>query len=105
MKSFITIIIAILLGICNINAQSFTRNGDIFTQVNTKSDKNSATLTKFTWKDSKGKEYPIFITANGRCFVNKVSSKTGKEYKYYLKEDLAKEICKALNITYKEKQL
>lgn len=104
MKSFITIIIAILLGVYNVNAQSFTRNGNTFTQVTTKSVAKSTIKTKFTWKDSKGKEYPIFITANGRCFVNKVSSKTGKEYKYYLKEDLAKEICKVLNITYKEKQ-
>nr|DAQ75232.1 MAG TPA: hypothetical protein [Crassvirales sp.] len=104
MKSFITIIIAILLGVCNINAQSFTRNGNTFTQVSTKSDKKSAIQTKFTWKDSKGNVYPIFITSTGRCFVNKVSGKTGKEYKYYLKEDLAREMCKALNITYKEKQ-
>lgn len=103
MKSFITIIITVLLGICNINAQSFTRNGHTFTQVSVKSNKKVAILTKFTWKDSKGKEYPIFITLNGRCFVNKVSSKTNKEYRYYLKEDLAREICKALHITYKEK--
>lgn len=103
MKSFITVIITILLGVCNINAQSFTRNGNTFTQVNTKSDKKSFTQTEFTWKDSKGNIYPIFITSTGRCFVNKISSKTGKEYKYYLKEDIAKEICKALHITYKEK--
>ena len=103
MKSFITIIIAILLGVYNVNAQSFTRNGNTFTQVTTKSVAKSTVKTKFTWKDSKGIVYPIFITSNGRCFINKVSSKTNKRYKYYLKEDLAKEICKVLNITYKKK--
>lgn len=104
MKSFITVITVILLGICNINAQSFTRNGNTFIQVNTKSDKKSVTQTKFTWKDSKGKIYPIFITDSGRCFVIKVSAKTNKEYRYYLKEDVAREVCKELNITYKEKK-
>lgn len=103
MKLFITTIVAILLGIYTANAQSFTRNGNTFTQISAKSNKKEATQTKFTWKDNKGKVYPIFITQNGRCFVNKVSAKTNKEYKYYLKEDLAREICKALNITYKEK--
>lgn len=102
MKVLIIIIMALMLVNTNIIAQSFTRNGNTFTQVSSKSDKKEATLTKFTWKDSKGIEYPIFITSSGRCFVNKVSKNTNKEYKYYLKEDLSREICKVLNITYKQ---
>jgi hypothetical protein len=85
------------------NAQSYTRKGDSFTQVSTKTS-NDAIKTKFTWTDSKGKSYPIFVTNTGRCYINKVSSKTGKEYKYYLKEDIAREVCKELGITYKEKK-
>jgi hypothetical protein len=35
--------------------------------------------------------------------VIKVSGKTGKEYKYYLPEDIAREVCKEMGIEYKEK--
>lgn len=97
------IMLVMMLAFSTANAQSYTRRGDNFTQVSTKTSGN-ATKTKFTWTDSKGKSYPIFVTSTGRCYVNKVSSKTGKEYKYYLKEDIAREVCKELGIIYKEKK-
>ena len=108
MKRFIMILTTVLLVVFSISinaqTQSFTRKGDNFEQVSVKSISQSAIKTKFTWTDTKGKTYPIYITKTGRCFINKVSSKTGKEYKYSLKEDLAKTICKELNITYQEKK-
>lgn len=97
------IMLVMVLAFSTANAQSYTRQGDNFTQVSTKTSGNAA-KTKFTWADSKGKSYSIFVTSTGRCYVNKVSSKTGKEYKYYLKEDIAREICKELGIIYKEKK-
>lgn len=94
-----------LLGIPTMcNAQSFVKKGNNFEQVSTRNVASTATKTKFTWTDSKGKSYSIFVTSTGRCYVNRVSSKTGKEYKYYLKEDIAREICKELGILYKEKK-
>lgn len=60
------------------------------------------TKTKFTWKDSKGKEYPIYISKSGSCYVIKVSAKTGKEYKNYLGAEISQQICKELNINYKD---
>lgn len=86
------------------SAQSFVKNGSTFEQVSTRSTGSKATKTQFNYKDSKGKDYPIFITQNGRCFVNKVSGKTGKEYKYYLNEDISKAVCKELGITYTPKK-
>lgn len=95
--------LVMMLTFSTANAQSYTRNGNNFTQVSTKTS-DSAPVTKFTWIDSKGKIYPIFVTSKGRCYIYKVSSKTGKEYKYYLKKDVAKEVCKELGITYQEKK-
>lgn len=80
------------------NAQSFVKKGNNFENV-----ASTATKTKFTWTDTKGNTYPIYVTKTGRCFVNKISSKTNKEYKYYLKEDLSRAICKELGIMYQEK--
>lgn len=87
----------------SVNAQSFTRKGNNFEQV-TNNSTATATKTDYTWTDTKGNTYPIYITKTGRCFVNKVSSKTGKDYKYYLKEDISRIICKELNIIYQEKK-
>ena len=80
-----------------------TRQGNTFVQVSTKSGKSSAQQTKYTYEVG-GKKYPIFITKNGRCFINKVSSKSGKEYKYYLDEETSKTIAKEMGITYVPKQ-
>ena len=44
------------------------------------------------------------ISANGSCFVNKISSKTGKEYKYYLGPEISQEICKEMGVEYKGKK-
>lgn len=95
------IILIIALFICTFaSAQDIVRKGNTFEQVSSRGDKG--TKTQYTWKDSKNNTYPIFITKKGRCFVMKVSSKTNKEYKYYLKEDISKQVCKELNIEYQE---
>lgn len=58
--------------------------------------KSQDTQTKYTWEDKEGKKYPIFITKNGACYINKVSKKSGKEYKYYLPKDAQSVIKKEL---------
>lgn len=35
--------------------------------------------TGFTWKDSKGDEYPVYMAHTGSCFVIR-TSKSGKNY-------------------------
>ena len=86
------------------NAQTYTRNGNTFTSAKSVKAKTEPIKTKFTWKDSKGKEYPVYISAKGSCFVIKVSAKTGKEYKNYLGPEISQQICKELNIKYNGKK-
>lgn len=86
------------------NAQTYTRNGNTFASAKSVKAKAEPVKTKFTWKDSKGKEYPIYISAKGSCFVIKVSAKTGKEYKNYLGTEISQQICKELSIKYKGKR-
>lgn len=50
------------------------------------------TKTNYTFKDSKGIEYPIYLTSKGKAFVYKTSKKTGKQYKYYLPKEIENKI-------------
>ena len=86
------------------NAQTYTRNGNTFISSTGERVKAEPVKTKFTWKDSKGKEYPVYISSNGSCFVIKVSAKTGKEYRNYLGPEISQQICKELNIKYNGKK-
>lgn len=99
MKQFILAVVMLLALGMNVNAQSVVREGNTFSSV--KSSKASKeTKTKFTWKDSKGKEYPIYVGKTGSCYVKRISGKTGKEYKQYLGKDISSQICKELGINY-----
>lgn len=98
-KFFIAAIMLLALGVNNssIYAQSVERNGKTFTQVTT-SKKSKPTKTEYTWKDSKGVEYPIYISKSGACFVFRTSKKTGKKYKQYLPKEVSTEIARELGI-------
>ena len=76
------------------------RNGNTFI-ASTKSNKSTIQQTQYTWKDSKGIEYPIYISASGSCYVIKTSKKSGKEYKCYLPKEVCIEICNELGREYK----
>jgi len=52
--------------------------------------------TDFTWKDSKGDEYPVYIAHTGSCFVIK-TSKSGEKYRAYLGEEVSEQIRKELS--------
>lgn len=49
------------------------------------------TKSDFTWKDSKGDEYPVYMSHTGSCFVIK-TSKSGEEYRAYLGEEVSEQI-------------
>lgn len=108
MKNIIKVMVFVLISSLSFSveasAQSFHRKGNVFEQVSTRKSSATATKTVYTWKDSKGNNYPIFVTKSGRCFVNKTSGKTGKEYKYYLDEEISKQVCKEMGITYVPKK-
>ena len=102
----IFILLVMLMGISIMGAAQspakVERQGNTFVQVSSNNGGGSATQTQFTYKDKSDTEYPIFITANGRCFINKVS-KNGNTYKKYLDEQTARTICAELGVEYKEK--
>lgn len=88
------ILLFLLLSLA-INAQDYTKQDNTYS----KQVVSLATETKFTFKDKSGNIYPIYISKNGRCYIIK-TSKEGKEYKYYLGEEISKDICKELGIKY-----
>ena len=59
-------------------------------------EKSKFTKTGFTWKDSKGYEYPVYIAHTGSCFVIK-TSKSGEDYRAYLGEEASEQINKELS--------
>jgi len=84
------ILAAIMLFSLNVGvqAQSVVKSGNNFTQVSNKGGKSSGkeTKTQYTYTDSKGNVYPIYLSSTGKAFIKKVSKKTGKEYKQYMPE-------------------
>ena len=70
--------------------EEYSRNGNTFSS-NTKS-KQSPELTPYTWKDSKGNEYPIYIS----------SKENGN--RQYMKKEISMQICKEMNREYKSKK-
>ena len=43
------------------------------------------TKTKYTYKDKKGNEYPIYLSKRGKAYIIRTSKK-GNQYKQYLPE-------------------
>ena len=62
--------------------------GNVFYKDSTSREikKDNPTLTRFFYVDSTGTKYPIYMSASGKCFILRTSSKTGKVYKQYLPE-------------------
>lgn len=98
MKKTLFIIMLILAGFHTCNAQQVKREGNTFVQS---SQIVKSEQTKYTWKDSKGNEYPIYIAKSGSCYVVRVSKKSGKEYKQYLGKEISAEICREMKREYK----
>ena len=105
MKKIILALITLMFCACVPSyGQTFKQEGTkIIAVSNRTSTKSEPVKTKFTYQDNKGNTYPIYMSSTGSCFVNKVSSKTGKEYKYYLKPEISATICKQLGVEYKPK--
>ena len=84
------ILAAIMLFSLNVGvqAQKVTREGSNFTQVSNPKTKSASkeTKTQYTFKDSKGNVYPVYLSSTGKAFIKKVSKKTNKEYKQYVPE-------------------
>ena len=79
-RLFAILLLVLAIGLAA-NAQTYTRNGNTFTSAKAERAKAEPVKTKFTWKDSKG-----------------------KEYKNYLGPEISSQICKELNIKYNGKK-
>jgi hypothetical protein len=104
-KFFIAAVMLLALGVNNssIYAQSVVKEGKTFTVVSS-SKKSESVKTEYIWKDSKGVEYPIYISKSGACFVLRISKKTGKEYRQYLPKEVSAQIASELGIEYKPRE-
>lgn len=88
MKKIILAAIMLFSLSLGVQAQSVVKSGNTFTQVSNKSGKSGGkeTKTQYTFKDSKGNVYPVYLSSTGKAFIKKVSKKTNKEYKQYVPE-------------------
>lgn len=89
MKNFVIALICVLgLGLLpfKAEAQDVVRNGNEFVSTKKAKSTKEPIKTIYTYKDSDGKSYPIYLSATGKAFIWKVSKKTGKKYKKYLPE-------------------
>ena len=86
------------------NAQNYTKStdGKTYSAIK-KTTVSSERETGFTWEDSKGNTYPIYMGTTGSCYIKKVSKKTGNEYKQYLGEEISRDICKQMGVEYTSK--
>lgn len=81
----------------------YEQNGKTFKSVQTEKTikKGAEPLnTGFTWEDSKGDKYPIWISNGGKgsAYIIRTSKKTGKVYKAYLGKEMTSDIKKQLKI-------
>lgn len=84
------------MGAATCYSQDYTRNGKEFTVKKKVRAVGENAKTGYTWKDSKGKTYDIYMSSKGSCYIIRTSSKTGKEYKSYLPKEVSAEIVKEL---------
>lgn len=99
MKKIIMIIAAMIAASTVLNAQDYKKEGNVYSSVKHESSKTEE-KTGFTWEDSKGNSYDIYIGKSGACYIKKVSKKTGNEYRQYLGEEISRDICKFLGREY-----
>lgn len=88
MRKYFVIVLVTLALMCCIDAagQNVTKKGNNFTQVANQKSSGKETKTAYTFTDSKGNSYPIYLSSTGKAFIKKVSKNTGKEYRQYIPE-------------------
>lgn len=86
MRKFLTMLLLLALCCCiDTAAQSIERQGNTF--VSKAKSKGADVKTVYTYKDSQGKVYPVYLSSTtGKAYILKISKKTGKEYKQYVPE-------------------
>ena len=112
MKKFIVWVMCIILVSvvgCNTakaQSQDVKKEGKVFIASSSRGTSNADTPTEYTWRDTKGNEYPLYLhkytkgEKEGKytVYVIRKSAKTNKEYKYYVPngEQIAEQIMKEM---------
>ena len=102
MKKILLVIVGVALAFTSLTAQDYTKQGTIYSSKKDETPKEEK--TGFTYQDKNGNQFDIYIGKSGSCYIYRVSKKTGNPYKYYLGEEISKDICKQLNREYKAKK-
>lgn len=107
MKKFIFLAVMLLIGLNNSMANdstTFVVNGNMYSKVHTTNkQKTKSVQTPYVYQIGE-QELPILLSVNGRAYVIRISKNTGKEYKYYLGEEISRDICEKMGVTYVEKE-
>lgn len=95
---FITIMAFIMVAPASA-ATEINRQGKTFTQVKVEGSKGAfkGTPTEYTYAIG-DKTYPVYLTKRNFCFIWKISSKTGNEYRYYLQDSIQDIIRAEMNL-------
>lgn len=83
----------------NVCAQTFVVKDNVYTTASSKK-KVEGKKTPYQYESKDGQKYDIYILPDGRCYTNRVSGTTGKEYRSYLKEEISKDIAKKVGVSY-----
>lgn len=87
----------------NSKSNNVTREGKTFiAQSSANKSDGENVKTEYSYTDTDGKTYEIWLSKNGRAYIRRVSAKTDKEYKKYLGEEISRQICKELGREYNE---
>lgn len=93
----IILAIAMLLTIgAQAQNQKHQINGNNIVAVSQTKQKKEAQKTSYTYT-IKGKTYEVYKGAKGSYYIIRTSTKTGKEYKYYLPKDVQQMLKKQNN--------
>lgn len=93
MKKYIFYLFIALFSITSYS-QDVIKEGKTFKIQTTQQVKD--TQIDYTWEDTKGNKYPIFVSKKGAYYVKRISVKTKKEYKQYLPKEVQEAINKEL---------
>ena len=76
--------------VSKLSAQNVKRQGNTFIEqvdtTQTKTLKGKVYETDYLYVERNGKAYNIFLSSNGKAFINKVSERSGRKYRKYLPE-------------------
>lgn len=92
-KIILAIAMLLTMGVQAQSQQKYQTNGNNIVAVSQAKQKKEAQKTSYTYT-IKGKTYEVYQGAKGSYYIVRTSTKTGKDYKYYLPKDVQKMLTK-----------